>query len=56
MKYENSLEREKSFEKEFVEYAEYESAQDFFSIEESLWDEIFEKISRSVYNESLGNW
>ncbi|NNE55135.1 MAG: hypothetical protein HKN33_07820 [Pyrinomonadaceae bacterium] len=56
VKYQNSLDPDKSFDKVFEEYTEYESSQDFFSIEESLWEEIFEKLGRSIYNESLGNW
>lgn len=56
VKYVNSIEEEKSFDKEFSEFAEFDSAQDFFSVEESLWEEIVEKLSQSIYNASLGNW
>lgn len=56
VKYENTIEPDKSFDRKFEEYAEYDSGQDFFTIEETLWDEIFEKLGRSIYNESLGNW
>ena len=56
VKYVNNIEEEKSFVKEFSEFAEFDSAQDFFSVEESLWEEIVEKLSQSIYNVSLGNW
>lgn len=56
VKYVNNIEEDKSFDKEFSEFAEFDSNEDFFSIEESLWDEIIEKLSQSIYNSSLGNW
>lgn len=56
VKYVNNVEEEKSFDSEFFEFAEYESNQDFFSVEASLWEEIIEKLSQSIYNGSLGNW
>lgn len=56
VKYDNSIETDKSFDRTFEEYAEYSSELDFFSIEETLWEEIFDKLGQSIYNESLGNW
>lgn len=56
VKYVNNLEEDKSFDKEFSEFAEFDSNEDFFSVEESLWEEIIEKLSQSIYNGSLGNW
>ena len=54
--YVNTIDKDKSFDRSFTEYADFESSQDLFSVEAQLWEEIIEKLVQSVYNESLGNW
>ena len=56
LRYENNVESDKSFDRTFEEYAEYDSNTDFFAIEEELWEEVVEKLTQSIYNASLGNW
>jgi len=54
--YVNSIEKEKSFEKSFSWYTDFDSAADFLSIEEGLIEEITAQLTQDVYNASLGNW
>ncbi len=54
--YTNSLDKDKSFERTFTKYADYESSQDLFAIEESLWETIIEQLTQEIFNASLGNW
>jgi hypothetical protein len=56
LSYTNTLEKEKSFDKSFTEYADFDSSQDLIDVEQVLWDEIMEKLVQSIYNDSLGNW
>jgi len=56
VKYENSLEPELNFEKTFSKFADYDSNQDLFTIEESLWSLINEQLTQEIYNASVGNW
>jgi hypothetical protein len=56
IEYTNEIEKDKSFERSFTEYADFESSLDLFSIEEELWEEITDKLVQSIYNASLGNW
>ena len=56
VRYVNTLEDSKNFEKTFQEYVDYESTTDLFSIEEELWEVIIDKLVQSIYNDSLGNW
>jgi len=54
--YLNSLEPEKSFEKNFSWFTDYASDADFLVIEEELITIITEQLTQDVYNASLGNW
>lgn len=56
LSYTNSIEKDKSFDKSFTEYADFDSSLDLLSVEQVLWDEIMEKLVQSIYNDSLGNW
>jgi hypothetical protein len=56
VKYDNSLEPELSFEKNFSKFADYDANQDLFTIEESLWSLINEQLTQEIYNASVGNW
>lgn len=56
LSYTNSLEKEKSFDRSFTEYADFDSSEDILSVEQVLWDEIMDKLVQSIYNDSLGNW
>ncbi|MFK7757292.1 MAG: LptE family protein [Flavobacteriales bacterium] len=56
VKYENTIEKDKSFERSFSWYADYSSEADFLSIEQDLIEEISEQLTQNIYNASLGNW
>ena len=56
IRYGNSIDTDKGFEKSFEEYAEFDGDLDFFTVEESLWEEVIDKLTQSIYNASLGNW
>ena len=56
VKYTNTIEEDKSFEKSFTKFALYNSSQELFEVEEELWNDIIEQLLQAVYNESLGNW
>ncbi len=56
VKYENTLEKDKSFERGFSWYTDYPSDQDFLSVEEELILLIVDQLTQDVYNASLGNW
>lgn len=56
VKYENTIEKDKSFEKSFSWYADYASDEDFLSIEQDLIEVISDQLTQDVYNASLGNW
>lgn len=56
VKYANTLEREKSFEKTFSRFADYSSTQDFSSVEDELIREINAQITQDIFDASLGAW
>lgn len=56
VKYENTIEKDKSFEKSFSWYTDYSSEVDFLSVEEELITLIIDQLTQDVYNASLGNW
>ncbi len=56
VKYTNTKEPDKSFEKSFSKFANYNANNDIFAVEEQLWEEINEQLINAIYNDSLGNW
>ncbi|MCC6599324.1 MAG: LptE family protein [Crocinitomicaceae bacterium] len=56
VKYINTLEPDLSFERSFSKFADFPADQDFFSQEESLWENINTQLTQDVYNASVGNW
>ena len=56
VKYENTIEKDKSFEKNFSWYTDYSSDADFLTVEEELIAVIIDQLTQDVYNASLGNW
>ena len=56
VKFINIKDKESNFEKSFSRYADYESSQDFTSIEESLNEEIVSQLVDDIFNEAFTNW
>ena len=56
VKFLNIKDKESNFEKSFSRYADYESSQDFTSIEESLNIEIVSQLVDDIFNEAFTNW
>ena len=55
--YTNQKEPEKSFDnRTFSEFVDFDANLDFASVETTLWDELLDKLTQSVFNASLGNW
>lgn len=56
LKYVNTKEPDKSFDKSFSKFANYNSNSDIFAVEEELWEDINEQLINAIYNASIGNW
>ena len=56
VKYTNLIEKEKSFERSFTKFADYDSNLDFLSVEDGLVSEITDQLTQEIFNASLGNW
>lgn len=56
VKYNNTLEREKNFEKTFSRFADYSSQQDFSAVEDQLIQEINDQLTQDIFDASLGAW
>ncbi len=56
VKYTNTFEREKNFEKTFSRFADYNSSQDFTSVEAELVREINDQLIQDIFDASLGAW
>lgn len=56
VKYTNTKEEGYDFTSTFSNYADYSTDVDFNSVEESLIDEILEKIIDDIYNKAVVNW
>ncbi len=52
----NNMDQETNYDKTFSRYADYESSQDFTSIEESLNKEIITQLIEDIFNEAFSNW
>ncbi len=56
IKYVNTFDRDKNFEKSFSRFADYESNQDFGAVQEDLIRQINDQITQDIFDASLGNW
>jgi hypothetical protein len=54
--YTNTIEPDKSFEKEFSQFADYAFDENFQDIEDALVDEINQILVQDIFNASLGSW
>ena len=56
VKFVNIIDEESNYDKTFSRYADYESSQDFTSLEESLNEEIISQLIDDIFNEAFTNW
>lgn len=56
VKYINTFDREKNFERNFSRYADYPSSSDFNSVEGSLIEDINKQLTQDIFDASLGAW
>lgn len=56
VKYINTFEREKNFDRSFTRFADYDSNVDFNTIELELIEEINEQLVQDIFDASLGAW
>ena len=56
VKFVNITDEESNYDKTFSRYVDYESSQDFTSIEESLNEEIVFQLIDDIFNEAFTNW
>lgn len=56
VKYTNTLDDKYDFSSTFSNYADYSTDVDFNSVEESLIEEILDKIIEDIYNKAVVNW
>ncbi len=56
VKYVNTFDREKNFERNFSRFADYSSTQDFSVVEGALIEEINEQLIQDIFDASLGAW
>ena len=56
VKFINILDKESNYDKTFSRYTDYESSEDFTSIEESLNEEVVSQLIDDIFNEAFTNW
>ncbi|MCK4749688.1 MAG: LptE family protein [Bacteroidales bacterium] len=56
VRYTNAIDDELSFEESFSQYRDYESKQNFESVQTDLSTEILEEISEDIFNRAFVNW
>lgn len=56
VRYTNTIEEDKSFERTFSKFVDYRSNQDLFAIEDQLIEDVNEQLTQDIFNASLGNW
>jgi len=56
VKYTNTIEKDKSFEKTFSRFADYDANENFTSIEPQLVDDINSQLTQDIFDASLGAW
>ena len=56
VKYTNTIDPEKSFEKEFSQFADFAADENLYDVEEDLIELIDETLVQDIFNASLGSW
>ncbi len=56
VKYMNRYDKEADFEKTFSQFADYDSSNNFASVEDGLVSSIIEKLTDDIFNASVVNW
>lgn len=56
VRYINTLETEKNFERDFSAFADYESTESLSAVEDRLVSEIREQLIQDIFNASVGAW
>lgn len=56
VKYTNTIEKDKSFEKTFSRFVDYNSQQNFTDIEAELVEDINSQLTQEIFDASLGAW
>lgn len=54
--YSNTKDEDKSFEKNFTRFADFESTQNLTDVEQALIEEINEQLILDIFNEAVVNW
>jgi len=52
----NEIEPEYNFDSDFTQYKDYDSDQDLSSVEQTLMEDIVEKLIEDIFNKSVVNW
>ncbi|HKL40370.1 MAG TPA: LPS assembly lipoprotein LptE [Cryomorphaceae bacterium] len=56
VKYTNTIEKDKSFEKNFSRFVDYDSQRNFSEIETELVDDVNSQLTQDIFDASLGAW
>jgi hypothetical protein len=56
VKYTNTIEKDKSFEKSFSRFVDYDSQQNFSDIEAQLVEDVNSQLTQDIFDSSLGAW
>lgn len=56
IKYINTFETDKNFERNFSAYADYDSGQNFSAVEDQLVTDIRDQLTQDIFNASVGAW
>ena len=56
VKYVNTLDKTLNFDRSFTKFADFDAAEDLFSVEADLMDDINDQLTQEIFNASLGNW
>lgn len=56
VKYTNSIDPDSSFDSSFSRFRDFDSTQDFSSVEATLTEEIVEEIIEQIFNKAFVNW
>ncbi|HRW63462.1 MAG TPA: LptE family protein [Bacteroidales bacterium] len=56
VKFTNEVEPQYNFDSDFTQFADYDSNQDLSSVEQTLMEEIVEKLIEDIFNKSVVNW
>lgn len=56
VRFTNTTDPDKDFEKQFSHYYDYPANAQLSSVKNTAFEEIFERISQDIFNASLANW